>query len=164
MRLKQIGNKEDAIYVVFRNTGGVTIARGDPVVLNLDGSSDGLNATKANTARAHSLMYGVSVDDYDDGSYGEAQVFGFCRQLNLVRATRAATTDSWASQASIAAYNWLTIETVYGGFSTLASSAATYTPFAVLGQSLASYASSASATSDARIAIVVPVKGFVRML
>jgi hypothetical protein len=166
MRFKQVGNKEDLGFVVIRNSDTVKISKGDPVILNLNGTNDGLDIIRANSsaAKTHALLFGVATKDVEINEYGEAQVFGFCRSLTLVRATRAASTDSWASQASIGAYNWLTLETVYGGFSSLASSAATYSPFAVLGESLASYASSASVTSDTRTAITTSVKGFLRIL
>lgn len=166
MRLKAAGDKPDTAIVVVRNNNGSAIRKGSPVVLNMNATDDGLSVLAANSsaAKTSGLLFGVAVGDMNDGDTGEAQVFGFCRSLTLTRATRGASTDSWASQASIAALNWLTVETVAGNFASLASSAATYVPFAVLGESLASYASSASATSDTRTAITASAKGFVRML
>jgi hypothetical protein len=166
MRFKNVGNKEDIVHIVFRNADTVSIPKGDPVVLNMNATGDGLDCVRANSsaAKSHGLLFGVSLGVYAANDFGEAQVFGFCRALNITRATRGASSDSWASIAAITANNWLNIETVYGGFSPLASSAASYLPFAVVGESFASIASIVSQTSDTRTAVTVQAKGFVRML
>jgi len=170
MRMKQVGNKADVLAVVIRNAEATaTIPIGTPVVLNANGTNDGLDVVLPSTAGAskmHSLAYGVTIGpSIAAGAYGEAMIFGFHTAVVLTRQTRSASTVSWNSEASIASYGIMNIESVANGFQTGATLASTnFLPFAVLAQSLASYASSASATSDARTAITAAVKAFLRVI
>ena len=173
--MKQVGNKADLFAVVVRNADTVTIPLGTPVCLNMNGTNDGLDVVLPHTGgatKAHAFAYGVVVSPATPNlqgipvnQYGEAQIFGFVNNCVLTRQTRSASTVSWNSEASIASYNILQIDTVANGFSTSGTQAATaYLPFAILQQSLASYASSVSATSDTRTAITANVKAFVRII
>lgn len=172
MRFKQVGNKADILANVIRNADTVTIPIGSPVCLNLNGTNDGLDVVLPSTGgatKAHALAYGVAVTPAGGlatNQFGEAQIFGFCNSVVLTRQTRSATTVSWNSEASIASYVLMVIDTSANGFSTSGGTQAStaYLPFALLGQSLASYASSASATSDTRTAITTSVKAFLRMI
>lgn len=168
MRFKQNGNKRDLIAMVIHNADTVTIPVGTPVALVMNGTNDGLDVQLPSTlgaAYAHALSYGVALGPVAVGAYGEAIVFGFVQDLVIVQQTRASSTATWNSQASVAQNVLLNIDTVANGFDVGGTLASTnYLPFAILGQSLASFASSASATSDTRTAITTMAKGFVRFI
>lgn len=169
MRMKQVGNKADIMAVVIRNAeASATIPLGTPVVLSSNGTNDGLDVVLPSTAGAskmHSLAYGVTIGAVASGGYGEAQIFGMHGSVVLTRQTRPTSTDTWNSNASLASYILLNVESVANGFATGATLASTnFLPFAVLAQSLASYASSASSTADTRTAITAAVKAFLRII
>jgi hypothetical protein len=183
MRFKQVGNKADLAAVVIRNAeASATIPLGAPVVLNMNATNDGLDVVLPSTAaglrKILGLRYGVSMGTYVAGAYGEAVVFGFTYSLLLIRQTRSASTATWETEAARSVGEYLTIDTVNNAFVTAASTiqavtasastaqspVATIYPDCVLCQTLASYASSASATSDTRTAITSLVRAFVRMM
>ncbi len=190
MRFKTVGNKRDGVYVTVRNAEtSANLPVGCPVVLNnMNGTNDGLDVVLPATAAANGLqvlMMGAvaapganASPGIPAGGYGEAQVFGFCPNLLLTINTRSASTASWTSQTSIASggFQQLIPETVCNGWTTAAPQTfvtgattatvvfANWLPYAILGQSLASQAASASATSDTRTCIYASVKGFLRIL
>lgn len=169
MRLKTVGNKADVLGVVIRNADTVAIPLGTPVVLNSNGTNDGLDVVLPSTAGAskmHALAFGVTIGPaLAVNATGEAMIFGFHTAVVLTRQTRSASTVSWNSEASIASYGLMNIESVANGFQTGATLASTnFLPFAVLGQSLASYASSVSSTADTRTAITAAVRAFLRII
>lgn len=169
MRAYTIGDKAETISFRVKNgESSSTIVKGTPVVLEVDGTDDGLSVVLPGSAaaNANSLVFGVAIASIAAGNYGEVQAFGFNRYSILRRQTRGASTDSWASGIAISVGVMLNIDTVNNCFSTsggtLAASA--FLPFALAGESVASYASSASATSDTRTAITTSIKTFLRML
>lgn len=190
MRFKTNGNKRDGVYVVVKNAeSSATIPMGSPVCLkDLNGTDDGVAVVLPATVDADglsSLLMGVVVapganssPGIPPGGYGEAQVFGFCPSILMTINTRSASTASWTSQTSIASggFQQLIPETVCNGWTTAAPQTfvtgattatalfANFQPYALLGQSLASQAASASATSDTRTCIYATVKGFLRMM
>ena len=169
MRLNQIpGNKPDKVSVGFKNADSVTIKAGQPISMVVNGTDDGIACVLPSAAaqKAFSAMFGVCLADVAANANGEAQVFGFCNNLMLMRQTRAASTDTWNTQASITDVLALRINTDANAFNTSGGSQAVSVqlPFAFLVQTLASFASSASATSDTRTAITASVKAFLRMM
>jgi len=169
MRMKSVGNKADILAVVIHNADTITIPLGTPVVVVCNGTNDGLDVVLPSTAGAskmHSLAFGVTIGpSLAVGAYGEAMIFGFHTAVVLTRQTRASSTNTWNSEASIASFGLMNIESVANGFQTGATLASTnFLPFAVLGQSLASYASSASNASDTRTAITAAVRAFLRVI
>lgn len=177
MRFKAVGNKADLFAVVVRNAEATaTMPIGTPICLNMNGTNDGLDVILPSTGgaqKAHAFAYGVVVSPatpnlagIPSGGYGEAQIFGFCQNCVLTRQTRANSGVSWASENSIASYVLLQIDTTANGFSTSGGTqaATAYLPFAILQQSLASYSSSTSATSDTRTALTALVKAFLRII
>ncbi len=181
MRFKQVGNKRDLIAVVIKNNDTVQINAGQPVVIQMDG--DGVDVVLPSTAGALNLVlglkYGVNLRNAAVGAYSEAIVFGFCNSLTLLRQTRASSTNVWATEAARSIGEMLTVDTVNnlfvtGGVSTFAVVSASTAAAAqtltiltgpvILGQTLASYASSASSTADTRTAITASVNAFVRMM
>ncbi len=190
MRMKTNGNKRDGVFVVIKNAeASANIPIGSPAVCNnLAGTDDGLGVVLPATAAAgglSTLLMGVVVSPGASASpgipaagFGEAQVFGFCPSILMTINTRSASSASWTSQTSIASggFQQLIPETVCNGWTTAAPQTfvtgattatalfANFQPYAVLGQSLASQAASASATSDTRTCIQTLVKGFLRMM
>lgn len=169
MRMKTVGNKADLMAVVFHNAeSSATIPLGTPLVLMMNGTNDGLDVVLPSTAGAskmHALAFGVSIGSVAPNMFGEALIFGTHNSVVLTRQTRSASTVSWNSEATIASWVLLNIESVGNGFQTGATLASTnFLPFAVLAQSLASYSSSASSTADTRTAITAAVKAFLRII
>jgi hypothetical protein len=176
MRIKTVGNKNDIMAVVFRNADTAAIPAGSPICLVINGTNDGLDAVLPSTggaSKAHAFAYGAAISPVGPSlasipanGFGEAQIFGFNGGVVLTRQTRSASSVSWNSEASIASFVLLQIDTVANGFSTSGGTqaATAYLPFAILCQSLASYASSTSATSDTRTAITASVKAFLRII
>jgi hypothetical protein len=171
----------DRVAVKIRNADTVTIPPGSPIVLAMNGTQDGIAVVLPSTSGAANLIqglrYGVSTISIPVNGYGEAIVFGLAQTLLLERQTRASSSNIWASEPARSVGEFLSIDTVNNMFVTATSSflavtastaaaAGTIvnTPIAVLGQTLASYASSASATSDTRTAITASVKAVVRMM
>jgi hypothetical protein len=167
--MNQNGGGADRISLNIRNADTASIPRGSCVVLQAgDGTKDGMDVVLPSSATTgvYGALYGVAMQDIAVGGYGEAAAFGFVPGVIIRRDTRAASTDSWASQASLAAWHVLAQDTVNNCFSTSAASqaASNFRPNALLASSLASYASSASTSTDTRTAITVAAKVFLRLL
>lgn len=165
----KIGRAVDQVFVNVKSAeASATIARGGPVCLALNATDDGLAVVLPGTTagQSNSLVFGVAQNAIAAGAISEVQAYGFANYGVIRRQTRAASTDSWASGASLAAGVMLNIDTVNNCFSTSGGTlgASAFLPFALLGSSLASYASSASATSDSRTVITSSSKLFLRML
>jgi hypothetical protein len=171
----------DRVTVKIRNADTVTIPNGAPVVLVMNGTDDGVAVVLPSTSGAVNLIqglrYGVCTSALAVNGYGNAVVFGMAQTLLLERQTRANSGANWASEPARSVGEFLAIDTVNNMFVTATSSflavtastaaaAATIvnTPIAVLGQTLASYSSSASATSDTRTAITAAVKAIIRLM
>lgn len=171
MRMKTVGNKRDLVAVVIRNASGATIPIGTPVCLNMNATNDGLDVVlpSSSAAKAHAFAFGVALAAISDTQYGEAQVFGFCQNIVLLRQTRSASTADWSSNnAGFGTGVVLNIDTVGNRFSTSGGTQAVsaFLPFAVLAESVSTWASTASsdATSDTRLSITVASKAFLRMM
>ena len=165
MRFQTLGPKRDFLNVKVRY--GTTIARGQPVCLSMSGTEDGYAVVlpSNSAAKATALFYGVATKDGAVNMMGEAQVFGYCDYGVISRATRSATTVSWASVASIDTFCVLNVDTVANAFAAGATQAASaFLPCAVLLESVASLAGSASATSDTRTALTTNAKIFLRAM
>jgi hypothetical protein len=189
MRINQLtGFKTpDRIAVSIKNADTVSIPAGSPVVLAMNGTDDGVAVVLPTTSGAANLVqglrYGVNTRTLAVGQFGDAVVFGLTNNLLLMRQTRASSSNVWASEPARSIGEFLGVSSAINGYVTEAStiglvglSASTATaattplntitifPDAVLGQTLPTYASSASATSDTRTAITAAVKAFVRMM
>lgn len=192
MRTKLVqGNKAEKFIHCVKNAETVAIPKGTPLVLNLTGTpqptsaanglpagiEDGLQVVLPATAGALASQYynyGVAVNEIAASQLGEAQVHGLVSYALIKRATRAASTDSWTSSASVAASLLLTIDTIDNALTTIAStgtvnSNTTVTlyntqAFGILVDSIASFAASASATSDARTVMTTLKRVFLRQM
>jgi hypothetical protein len=170
MRINQVpGNTADRAFINGKNVESSAIAKGVPVILRASTSDDGLAVVLPSTAGAAktlSLFYGVTSDIMNAGDYGDLCAFGVCPYVLVARATRAASSDSWTSSASIASYAALNIDTVNNKFGVFSASAgaSAFIPFAILLDSIASFAASATATTDSRTVLTTSVRAFLRML
>lgn len=194
-RLKQIEtNLPDRYYSVIKNAESTaSIPLGTPVVLNLQaakqpttdtngrpaGFEDGLQVVLPSTGGAFAArfyQFGVAMQALLTNQYGDAQVNGVCAAAIIKTATRAASTNSWTSSASMAASQLLTIDTIDNAFTTVASSgtegtsATTVSTYASVGfhailvDSIASIAASATATSDTRTVLTTLARVFLRQM
>lgn len=202
MRIKLSENpRPDFVIVAARNAESTAaIPRGTPIVLNLSsapqptsgadgfaaGYEDGLQVVLPSTAGANPTAlfpFGVAVDTIANGQLGEALVFGVVAYALVVRATRAASTDSWSASAtsSSAGGFLLSIDTVNNAFRTYAPSSISLANAssivtsggidiqklnaqAVMLDSMATFSASASATSDTRTIALVGYRAFIRMM
>ena len=189
MRFKSAGNKADLMAVVVHNADTVTIGVGVPVVLNGNGTNDGLDVVLPSTSAALGNIvggrFGVTCESMVVGAYADAIVFGFHPGVQLEINSRASTTASWSTQAAISAGAFLTVDTVNNllvtqvatiGLNTnsLTNNAlGTYyqTNYGMLlggssgtGTLVASQAGSASSTADTRLVITASVHAMIRMM
>jgi hypothetical protein len=150
MRFKQNGNKRDLMAVVIYNDEATaTIPVGAPVVLSLSGTQDGLAVvlpSTAGNAKQSTFGYGVSLNSIPPKGFGEAQVFGLCNNVAIMR-TRATSTDPYVTLASGVL---LLAESVSNTFVTAASNGASaFVPVAAIASTIASIASTAASTATA---------------
>lgn len=181
MRAKYVGNKADKLSAVIRNAeASSTINRGMPVVLNMNGTNDGLDVVLPSTAGAvktAAFRYGVALTDLNPGDIGEAMMFGECDFVRLTLQTRANTSggSSFSTADTVALGLILTIVTQANAFSTAAVTVAAASSadqtlslgnqdYARIGQSLASAAGIATTSTETRTAITQGVKAFLRMM
>ena len=162
MRFKQNGNKRDIIACpIYNDEASATIGLGNAVVLSLSGTLDGvavvLPATAGDTKQS-TFGYGVSLGSYAPKAYGEAQVFGLCSNVMLLR-TRAASTDVFASMLSGLL---LKPESVSNAFVTAASNGASaFVPVAALAFNVPAIASTLASSANTTTSMCV---AFLRMM
>jgi hypothetical protein len=173
MRMPFVGNKQDHIAVNIKNADTATIPRGAPVVLNMNGTDDGLSVVLPSTAGAgktEGLMYGVCLAQAPGLAVGQidySMLLGYSSYTLVTVMTRSATTASWASAASSAALAELIVDRANNAFSIASTSVPTnsaFIPYAVLVDSIATQAGSASNTSDTRTSIQMGFRAFIRMI
>lgn len=179
-------NRPDFVDVNLRNSDTVTIPKGSPVILNLSsaaqpttgsdgfgpGFEDGLQVVLPATAGAsptNNFAFGIVLADVLQSQLGTCRANGIAPFSLVVRATRAASTNSWTSSASssVAGGMLLSIDTVNNCFGTYVSTASLWQPYQgnlVLLDSMNSFSASASATSDTRTAALIGYRVFVRMM
>lgn len=171
MRMNQNpGNKPDRMLVGAKNIeSSASIPVGSPVMLAFTGTDDGIGVVlpSGSAAKAHSYFFGVASKTMAVNEIAECQVYGFCQNIVLLRQTRAASTDAFSSNSDgFLTGTLLNVDTVNNAFSTSGGTQAksAFLPFAILAASVASWASSASATSDTRTALTVSGKAFLRAM
>jgi hypothetical protein len=189
MRNRQVGNKADLIAVVVHNADTVSIPAGSPVVLNGNGTNDGLDVVLPATSGALLNIlggsHGITTKTLAVGDYGDAIVYGFHPSVTLEINSRANSGASWSTQAAFSGGQFLSIDTVANLLVTYAATVGINTnsltnnalgtyytqPIAVLlggssgtGSCVASQAASASSTADTRVYITASVHAFIRMM
>lgn len=174
---------EAKFLTVLNDEASSSIALGNPVALKLDATDDGMAVVLPVTAtatKAPVLNYGVATEAIAAGARGRVQIFGFCRNAVIVRATRAATSDAWASTAAGAVGDVLKIQTADNAFvrasipasystgtaatDTLAIDLKMFLPFAVLAETLASATTVADSAGPVATVSTSTAKVFLRML
>lgn len=168
MRFQTLGNKPAFISnTVLNGETSNQVVAGNICVLKLGGTDNGLAVVlpaTAGAAKSNVYMYGVALETAPAGNNFSIQQYGYCRNVTLRRATRGASTDSWASGASMETNHYLLPETLGNGVSSGGTTSGAGIVAIMLAESLASYASSASATSDTRTMITQSIKAVLRML
>ena len=155
-------------FLAVINAETVSIPSGSVVYYNMNGTRDGADVVLPSTggvAKNH-LIAGITLTD---ASANEAsvrtQAYGFCNRAMIRTGTRAASSDSWATFTSMAIGDVLGVDTVNNCLSRAAAGAdSNFLAKAVLCQTVASVAGSASATSDTRTALTTMAKVFLRMM
>lgn len=117
MNIPQIGNKADQVIANIKSDeASITIKSGGPVYLQLDTVDDGLAVLSAESLAAADipLFYGLALSDIGPAVDGQSLVFGVHNAGRIVLATRAATTDVWASYSAGAVGDIMTVVTATG--------------------------------------------------
>lgn len=166
MRSQGLGPKADFMRAKVKY--GVAISRGQCVCLSMSGTEDGLTVVlpSSSAAKAHALFYGIVDSSGEIGAVKESLLFGYCAYAQYTKATRSATSVGWASGASIASLVALQIETIANGLQSVGGTqaASAFLPVAILLEDIASWAGSATATSDTGTALTSGVKVFLRAM
>lgn len=150
----------------------VATLRGQPVCLKGSGTQDGVLVTlpaSADAARAHTLLFGIAMQDVAAGGIGQVCIQGLCETALTLRQTRAASTDSYASASSLPNAGALQVQTALNCVTNTGTvGASNVLPAMAL---IGSYASAASlASSDVTgpastaTAISTYVKAFLRLM
>lgn len=162
MRAKYVGNKADSISVNIKNAeASVTIPLGAPVVVVLNGTDDGLAVVLPSTATdalQTTFGYGVSLQALTTGQNGEAMVFGYCRNVKLLR-TRASSTDPYVAIVQGALLKAESVSNCLASAATNGASA--FGPQAGLAASIASISSTTASTA---VGFTSMATAFLRMM
>lgn len=168
MRFQTLGNKPAFVSnTVLNGESANAFAAGNLAILKLGGTSDGLAVVlpaTAGAAKSNVYQYGIALEAAIAGTHFSIQQFGYCRNVTLRRATRAASSDSWTSAASMETNHYLVPETLGNGVSSGGTTSGAGIVAIMLAESVAAFAASASATSDTRTMITQSVKAILRML
>jgi hypothetical protein len=172
MRMKFVGNKRDNIILTYMNCeASASIPVGAPVMHNMSAtaaaSTDGVCGVLPSTAGAalYQFLIGVNVStNLAVNQYGEALAYGYCPSTLVKLRTRATSTDTWASVATVASALLLVPDFTNNDFQTLANVAAQSTPPMILLDTLASMATQASTYLGTAIVENALKRSFVRIL
>lgn len=97
------GDKANRARAKVRNAEtSITILKGAPMFYNMNGTSDGIDAisSEAIPAAKQGFFAGIALQDIAPGKIRESLVSGVCEFARILTASRAATTDAWASYAA----------------------------------------------------------------
>ena|SRR2546430_13475185 len=179
-KLVETPRPERYIHVVFNAEATAQIPRGTPCILNLSqvpqpatasdsypaGYQDGLQVVLPSSSSAtlsNYLLYGVALANITAQQLGESQVHGLVNFALINLGTRASSTAAWASAAAIASGALLVVDSTNNGFVTTSALSAGQ-QHAILIDSIASVASSASTSTDTRVANLQGYRVFVRQM
>ncbi|MGQ9845884.1 MAG: hypothetical protein ACUVQP_00065 [Bacteroidales bacterium] len=143
-----------------------TITAGKPVCFKSTDPSKVVLPSTATASTAHTLFAGVAVSSASPGDPVEIIGSGYVANASVVTQTRAASTDSYASAASVAAGAIYTIDTAKNAFVFLAASASTINnpAYGILVSNLGTFGSIASSPSDTSLFRTTAAKLWVRGL
>lgn len=182
--LSENNRPERYIHSVMNGEAAATIPRGTPCILNLSstpqpttsqdgfaaGFQDGLQVVLPATAGANpslNFLYGIALADILQGQLGEVMIHNVIPYALMVRATRAASSDSWTSSASFSSAGGyiLQVDTANNAFKTVAAAISSNISLGVIMlDSVSSMAASGTNTSDTRTAALLGVRAFIRMM
>ena len=167
MRYQHSGNKPNFFTLRVKNDSGSSMPAGTLAVYTFDATDDGLAVIRAQDLAVKTNVgpAGILVEAVADGAVGEAVAYGIAETIVNIN-TRAATSDSWTSQAALAVGAVLKADTVNDGLQRSAASLAAsgFLPAFVLAEVVASQAASATATSLTLTVKTTSVKAFVRLM
>lgn len=168
MRYQTLGDKPNFVDLRVRNDETVSVPAGTPVAYVMDGTEDCLAVIKPSTSnlKATTFLAGILTGDLaaTGNKLGNARAYGVVDAI-IVFATRAATTDSFASNASHAVGEKIYLNTGADAIALSATAASALDlPLGALAETIASQASSASATTITALSITAKHKIFLRAL
>ena len=160
-------NRPHTARITCYNSDAAQIPRGAPVFLNYTAAGEEKYVALPSTGSAAKntfLCQGLATANVPVGEWGEFLVAGFHFAAKVIRQSRAASTDSYASVAAIAVGDYFTIDSVNNGLARSGAGAASIGPamFAALETSV-SLASTVSTTSDTSVAVTIGLKMLVRV-
>jgi hypothetical protein len=172
MRAKYNGNKPDRIIMnIYNAEVSAAIPLGYPVIFSLSSTAvaghDGMDVVLPATATSASYQLGSGVNCTPllaVKNYGEAIMYGYCENTAVVLRTRANSTTTWASVASIASAVLLVPDFTNNGWATLANVVAQSGPNVILVDNIATLASAASAIGGTALVSTGLYRSFVHML
>ena len=172
MRAKYVGNRADRIIMNIKNAEATAvIPTGYPVIFNLSATAvdkgDGRDVVLPATAGSALYQLGAGVcasPNLAVGDMGEAIMYGFCSSTAVLLRTRANSTTTWASVASIASALLLTPDFTNNCWGTLANVAAASSPGCVLLDNIGTIQTAASAAGGTAVVSTGLYRSFVRML
>lgn len=153
----------------------VTILKGSPMFYSPDGTGDGIDVVQAGGLAAvlQGFFAGFAMQDIAPGKIREGLVHGVCEYARVIVATRAASTDVWASYAAGAIGDVMSVNTATNdgasgiqALSRVGVGSAGIFPMWALGTSYASATTQASSIGSAAASLysTSAMKVFVRSL
>ncbi len=171
INLGQVGNKPGRISVTIRNKEtSASIPLGAPACLKLTSTAvdggDGLDVVLPSTALVgnYQLLAGVNQAALAVNQFGSALAYGFSPFTLVKLNTRATSTDTWASVATVASGLLLTPDFTNNVWQTLANVGAQSSPQVLLLDTIASIQTVASSAANTAIVSTGLYRAFVRML
>jgi len=159
---------EKGVMIVKNGESSSAFTVGGPVNFSMDATDDGLDCELVSTggaAKGTTLLAGMAMKPTAAGEWGPVQVYGFCSQVKLVRITRAATTDSFATRAAIALGDKLQVLAANDAVSRLGAGAVSDMQVGIAAaETRASSVGAASTTSDATLLKTENIKAFLRLV
>ena len=166
------GKSEGMVHVVKNAETTSVILAGQPCIFVMNGTDDGLAVVlpaTAGAAKSAGFCAGPAVKNIEVGKMQNVQVYGFNRHTKVLRATRAASTDSWASNSTAYAIGDLLVpDTVGNGWIKSGTVTNGVKAGVVVAATLASFASLASSLNGANASTATAyyegVKTFIRLM
>jgi hypothetical protein len=120
MKQQTLGNKSQNQWKHVKSVETTTtIKKGAPVVLDVSSAAGiakigyGVKSVESLAAAEQPFFFGLAVEDIAPNAESTT-IFGYYAFARMIRATRAASTDVWASTAAIALGDVLAINTTAG--------------------------------------------------
>lgn len=167
------GGKSEGMVHVVKNADTVTIQAGQPCVFLMNGTDDGLAVVLpgnagVNAAKIAAFTAGPAVKNIEPGTLQNVQVYGFNRHTKILRATRGASTNDWASNTIAFAVGDILVASSNGAWVQSGVVTNGVEAGVVVAESLGSFASRVSSNNGPNAASATQyfdaVKTFIRMM